>query len=165
MALEQFIEIPGIVGEASAPDVRGAIPVLSWSFAVQHPVSPVVGGVPADGETDGVGFSGFRFIKRVDSTTPLLLALCAKGVATAQAKLVVRSTGHRDPRIVVDLREVQVAEVSTGFEPGGVDLVESVALRFGRVWFGGAVIDRRGTSEQMNWFAWDVGQGQPISAG
>ena len=29
MALEQFIEIPGIVGEASAPDVRGAIPVLS----------------------------------------------------------------------------------------------------------------------------------------
>jgi type VI secretion system secreted protein Hcp len=156
MALEQFIEIPGIVGEASAPDVRGAIPVLSWTFGVSR---------PADQSAGRADFSGLRFTKRVDSTTPLLLALCAQGVTTSQAKLVVRSTGHRDPRIIVDLRDVLVAELTAAFEPSGPELVETVQLRFGRVWFGGAVIDRRGTGEQMNWFAWDVAQNLPVAAG
>jgi type VI protein secretion system component Hcp len=157
MALEQFIEIPGVLGEASAPDVRGAIPVLSWTFAVQrHAV--------AEKSASASDFSAFRFTKRVDSTTPLLLALCAQGLCTAQARLVVRSTGHRDPRIVVDLREVLVVEIDAGFEPGSGDLVETVALHFEKVWFGGAVIDRRGTGEQMNWFAWDVAKSQPVAA-
>lgn len=160
MAMEQFLEIPGIAGEASAPDVRGAIPVLSWSLGVSRPlVGPSSGAVsgPAD-------FSSFEFTKRVDSTTPLLLALCARGVSTSQAKLVVRSAGHRDPRIVVDLREVSVAAVTAGFEAGR-ELVEQVHLRFGRIWFGGAVIDRRGTGEEMNWFAWDVEQNLPAATG
>ena len=73
MAMEQFIEITGVVGEASAPDVRGAIPVLSWSFGLSRPKARPVSG-PAD-------FSGFRFTKRVDSTTPLLLDLCARGAS------------------------------------------------------------------------------------
>ena len=156
MAMEQFLEMPGIAGEASAPDARGAIPVLSWSFGVTRPRVGDVSG-PAD-------FSGFEFTKRVDSTTPLLLGLCARGASTSQAKLVVRSAGHRDPRIVVDLREVSVAAVNTAFEPGGIELVERVQLRFGRIWFGGAVIDRRGTGEQMNWFAWDVERNLPAKA-
>jgi len=154
MAMEQFLEIPGITGEASAPDVRGAIPVLSWSFGVSRPLVGTVSG-PAD-------FSGFEFTKRVDSTTPLLLGLCARGAATSQAKLVVRSAGHRDPRIIVDLREVSVAAVTAAFEAGH-ELVEQVHLRFGRIWFGGAVIDRRGTGEEMNWFAWDVEQNLPAA--
>ena len=64
MAMEQFIEIPGITGEAAALDVRGAIPVLSWSFSVSRPLMGT-----ASGAAD---FSGFEFTKRVDSTTPQL---------------------------------------------------------------------------------------------
>jgi type VI protein secretion system component Hcp len=157
MAMEQFIEIPGIAGEASAQDVRGAIPVLSWSFRVSRPVV---------GATSGsADFSGFEFSKRVDSTTPLLLGLCARGASTGQAKLVVRSAGHRDPRVIVDLRDVSVTEVAAAYEANAGELVEQVRLRFGRVWFGGAVIDRRGTGEQMNWFAWDLEQNLPAATG
>ncbi|MEA3218778.1 MAG: type secretion system secreted protein Hcp [Acidimicrobiia bacterium] len=155
MALEQFIEIAGIAGEASAPDVRGAIPVLSWAFGVTQPA--------VEGMRSVADFSGFRFTKRVDSSTPLLFALCAQSVTAPQAKLVVRSTGHRDPRVVIDLRDVLVAEVSATFDQTQVELIETVSLRFGRVWFGGAVIDRRGTSEQVNWFAWDLAQNRPAS--
>jgi type VI protein secretion system component Hcp len=108
-------------------------------------------------------FTGLRFTKRVDSTTPLLLALCAQSVTAPQAKLVVRSTGHRDPRVVVDLRDVLVAEVSASFDALAQDLLETVSLRFGKVWFGGAVIDRRGSREQVNWFAWDLAENRPAS--
>jgi type VI protein secretion system component Hcp len=155
MALEQFIEISGITGEASAPDVRGAIPVLSWSFGVSQPA--------VEGMRSVADFSGLRFTKRVDSTTPLLFALCAQSATTPQAKLVVRNTGHRDPRVVVDLRDVLVAEVSATFDPLALDLLETVSLRFGKVWFGGAVIDRRGSSEQVNWFAWDLAENRPAA--
>ena len=155
MALEQFIEISGINGEASAPDVHGAIPVQSWSFGVSQPA--------VEGMRSVAEFSGFHFTKRVDSTTPLLFALCAQAVTTPQAKLVVRSTGHRDPRVVVDLRDVIVAEISATFDAERGDLWERVSLRFGKVWFGGAVIDRRGTSEQVNWFAWDLAENRPAT--
>jgi hypothetical protein len=60
---------------------------------------------------------------------------------------------------------VLVAELTAAFEPTAQELVETVRLRFGRVWFGGAVIDRRGTSEQMNWFAWDLEQNLPVATG
>jgi type VI protein secretion system component Hcp len=156
MALEQFIEITGVVGEASAPDVHSAIPVLSWTFGLAQ----------AEGSRSpgGVSFSGFRFSKRVDSSTPLLMDLCARRSSASQARLVVRSTGHKDPRVVVDLREVVVAEICASFDPTVTDLVENVALRFERVWFGGAVVDRKGSSEQVNWFAWDLGRDRPASA-
>jgi type VI protein secretion system component Hcp len=160
MALEQFIEITGVAGEASAPDVHDAIPVLAWSFGIAHPGAAAdrpSTGAGASGEASGrASFSGFRFSKRVDSSTPVLMDLCARGVSTAQARLVVRGTGQRDPRVIVDLRDVVVSEVGATFDQVAGDLLETVVLHFGRVWFGGALVDRRGASGQVNWFAWDV---------
>jgi type VI protein secretion system component Hcp len=160
MALEQFIEITGVSGEATAPDVHDAIPVLAWSFGITHPEASPDRPPPGPGAADPAGgrasFSGFRFSKRVDSSTPVLMDLCARGVSTAQARLVVRGTGQRDPRVIVDLRDVIVTEVGATFDQGAGDLLETVVLQFGRVWFGGALVDRRGASGQVNWFAWDV---------
>ena len=55
--------------------------------------------------------------------------------------------------------------MTAAFVAGGGELVEQVHLRFGRVWFGGAMIDRLGTGEQMNWFGWDVAQNLPAAGG
>lgn len=150
MATEQYLEITGIQGESAAPDLRGAIPIISWRFEVSVP-DP---GGPAS-------FAPFSLTKRVDSSTPLLLALAARGAVAPQARLVVRSAGLRDPRVIVDLRGVRVTAVSAEYDREETDLVEAVALSYERVWFGGAVVDRRGSSEQTNWFAWDVAANRP----
>lgn len=152
MALEQYIDFAGISGEAQAPDVRGAVSVLRWTFSLN--TGP---------EANHAAFEGFTFTKRVDSTSPLLLALCAQRTVLPQAKLVVRSTGHKDPRVVIDLRDVRVTELVAGWDEASSDLCEQVTLHFAKVWFGGAVVDRRGSSEQINWFAWDLEHNRPAS--
>ncbi len=150
MATEQYLEITGIQGESAAPDLRGAIPVISWRLAVTaaDPGAPAV-------------FAPFSLTKRVDSSTPLLLALAARGAVAPQARLVVRSAGLRDPRVIVDLRGVRVSAVSAEYARDETDLLETVQLTYERIWFGGAVVDRRGSSEQTNWFAWDVAANRP----
>jgi hypothetical protein len=74
---------------------------------------------------------------------------------------VVRSAGLRDPRVIIDLRSVRVASVVAEFDRDQAELVETVSLRYERVWFGGASVDRRAGSEQTNWFAWDVVANRP----
>ena len=152
MALEQFLELTGITGEASAPDARGTIPIASWSF-----------GVSRDGESSAQ-FRRFRFSKPTDSSTPLLLALCTQATVVPQAKLLARSMGHRDPRLVIDLREVTIVDVMTSHDRATGELVDEVALRFARLWVGGAVVDRRGIGDQVNWFAWDIPNDRPATA-
>ncbi|MDH4144581.1 MAG: type VI secretion system tube protein Hcp [Acidimicrobiia bacterium] len=157
MALEQFIDITGVQGESAVPDLKGAVPVLSWTIEV--------GGEPdAASEPEGaVTFGPFVFTKRVDSSTPVLLALCARKVVVAQARLVVRSPGLRDARVVVDLRDVRVSSLRASFQRGETEPTESVTLRYRRVWFGSAVVDRRAGAEDTNWFAWDVIGNAPAS--
>lgn len=152
MALEQYIDLAGITGEAQAPDVTGSVAIVSWSFRATRGLD--------SGRAD---FGPVVFTKRVDSTSPLILARCAQGAPLPQAKLMVRSTGHRSPRVVVDLRDVRITDVKSGFDDGLGDVVETVELRYGKIWFGGAVVDRRGTGEALTWFAWDVDQGAPAS--
>ena len=154
MALEQFLELTGINGEASAPDARGALSILSWSLGV------------TTSERSGRSepqFQRFRFVKLVDSATPLLMALCAQGALVAQAKLLVRSPGHRDPRLVVDLRGAVVVDITTSHDRLTGEVLDEVALRFERIWVGGAVLDRRGFGEQVNWFAWDLAENRPAT--
>ncbi|MPY94273.1 MAG: hypothetical protein GEV08_14785 [Acidimicrobiia bacterium] len=152
MALEQYIDLAGITGEAQAPDVTGSVAILSWSFGVRRPG----GAAKAD-------FGAVDFSKRVDSTSPLILARCAQGAPLPQAKLMVRSTGHRSPRVVVDLRDVRITAVTSGFDAVVGDVVETVELSYSKIWFGGAVVDRRGTGEPLTWFAWDVDQDGPAA--
>jgi type VI protein secretion system component Hcp len=150
MALEQYIDLAGITGEAQAPDVTGSVAILSWSFCLERAA-----------EADRAEFGAVVFSKRVDSTSPLILARCAQGASLPQAKLMVRSTGHRAPRVIVDLREVSITRVNSGFDAEVGDVVETVELRYGKLWFGGAVVDRRGTGEPLTWFAWDVEHDSP----
>ena len=63
--------------------------------------------------------------------------------------------------MIVDLREVWITSVRSGFDAEVGDVVETVELRYGKIWFGGAVVDRRGTGEPLTWFAWDVAHDGP----
>ncbi|MFN0090695.1 MAG: type VI secretion system tube protein Hcp [Acidimicrobiales bacterium] len=156
MAVEQFLDFSGIVGESTAPDARDHIPVLSWSFEVGR--SP--------GEQLGLGraeFSDFTFTKIIDSTTPLLLTLLSRAVTTSQVRLLVRTTGQMKPRVVVDMRDVAVAAVSARADAPLGELVETVRLRFAKVWFGAARADRGSVLDQTNWFSWDVPADSPAS--
>lgn len=150
MALEQYIDLAGISGEAQAPDVTGSVAILSWSFCLER-----------NTQVNKAEFGAVVFSKRVDSTSPLILARCAQGASLPQAKLMVRSTGHRSPRVVVDLRDVWITGVRSGFDNQVGDVVETVELRYGKIWFGGALVDRRGTGEPLTWFAWDVEHDAP----
>ena len=161
MALEQFLELTGITGEASAPDARGSIPIVSWSFGVSREQESSFG-VSREGES-AARFRRFRFCKPTDSSTPLLMALCSQGAIVPQAKLLARSMGHRDPRLVIDLREVAVVDVMTSHDRATGELFDEVALRFTRLWVGGAVVDRRGIGDQVNWFAWDLANNRPAT--
>ena len=56
---------------------------------------------------------------------------------------------------------MRVCAVAAEYARDETDLLETVELAYERIWFGGAVVDRRGSSEQTNWFAWDVAANRP----
>ena len=152
MALEQFLDLAGITGEAQAPDVSGATAILSWSLGISRP----------PGAERSV-FDSLAITKRVDSTTPLILARCAQGAMLPQAKVMVRATGHRSPRVVIDLRDVRIIGVTSTYDAAAGEVLERLELTYGKIWFGGAVVDRRGSSEPLTWFAWDLDRDEPAS--
>jgi|SRR5215471_4712563 len=135
MAYDAFLKIDGIKGESQDAKHKGEIDIMSFSFGMTQQGSHATGGGGGAGK---VSFQDLHFVKRVDSSSPLLFLNCANGAHIKEVNLTVRKAGGDQLEYLKwKLTDVLIS----GYQPAGSVHSEAAnaAAAVGTVGFTGGV--------------------------
>ncbi len=133
MAIDMFLKIDTIKGEATDKTMKESIDVLAWGWGVSNSGTTHMGGGGGAGKAN---FQDISITKYVDSASHALLGACATGEHFATASLHVRKAGKTQVEyITIEMKEVLVTSVSTGGSGGEDRLTENLSLNFAEVKF------------------------------
>ena len=122
-----FLKLAGVTGEATDPSHTGEIEVMSWSWGQEAPA--VVGGSAPKGRA---AMSELTVVKRVDASTPTLMAMLRTHKLISSATLTVRKAGSTPlPYFKLDLSNVRVTSLLT--DTTGPELVDRLRLGFTKI--------------------------------
>jgi len=131
MAMDQFIKIGTLKGEAKDKVHRDSIDVLAWSWGMSNSGSAQTGGGAGAGK---VNVQDLSVTKYVDKSSPDLMLACCNGKHFDKAVLTVRKAGETPLEyLVITLEDLIITSISTGGSGGEDRLTENVALNFARV--------------------------------
>jgi type VI secretion system Hcp family effector len=117
-----FMRISGVPGESTAPGHSGWIEVLSMS----HGLSRLPAGV--------ANHQDMAFMKRLDSTSPLLYDYVNKGTVIPTVQLEFTSSSPSFFQFYrINLTGVQISSVTTSASAGGGGLFDSVSLFYQQI--------------------------------
>ncbi|HEX8601830.1 MAG TPA: type VI secretion system tube protein Hcp [Pseudoduganella sp.] len=154
MAVDMFIKIDGINGEATDKVMAGQIDVLAWSWGMSQSGTTHMGGGGGAGKAS---FQDLSFTKYIDSSTNALMTALAKGKHVLKAELLVRKAGDgQQDYISIAMEEVIVTSISTGGSGGEDRLTENVTLNFGKVNFGYKPQTAKGDVTAYMPFVWNI---------
>lgn len=130
MAVDMFIKIGDITGEANDKVHKDSIDVLAWSWGLSQSGTTHLGGGGGAGK---VNVQDLSFTKYIDSSSNALILACCNGKHYPEATLTVRKAGGSPVEyIVIKLEEVMVTSVSSGGSGGEDRLTENVTLNFAK---------------------------------
>ncbi len=155
MAVDMFIKLDGIKGEAQDKSHKGEIDVLAWSWGVSNSGSVHVGGGAGAGKAN---FQDLSFTKWIDKSSPILMLHTANGKHIGSAVLTVRKAGENPLEyLVITLTEVMVSSLSTGGSGGEDRLTENVTLNFAKIKVEYQEQNKQGGAEGGKVpFTWDI---------
>lgn len=132
MAVDMFIKIDDVKGEAQDKTHKDEIDVLAWSWGMSQSGTMHTGGGGGGGK---VSVQDLSFTKYVDKSTANLMDYCSSGAQYKEAKMVMRKAGGKAPLeyLTITMTDVIVTSVSTGGSGGEDRLTENVTLNFGAV--------------------------------
>ncbi len=131
MAVDMFIKIDGIQGEARDSKHKEEIDVLAWSWGMANSGSAHVGGGMGAGK---VNVQDLSFTKYIDKASPALMLHCCNGKHIKEATLVVRKAGEQPLEyLTITMTDLIITSVSTGGSGGEDRLTENVNLNFAKV--------------------------------
>ena len=132
MAVDMFIKIDDVKGEAQDKNHEGEIDVLAWSWGMSQSGTMHAGGGGGGGK---VNVQDLSFTKYIDKSSSVLMLYCSNGKQFKEAKLTVRKAGGDEPLeyLIITMKDVIVTSVSTGGSGGEDRLTENVALNFATV--------------------------------
>lgn len=130
MAVDIFLKIDGITGEARDKAHGGEIDVLSWSWGMTLKVNRGGGGPARSPEFDQLTVT--KFVDR--ASAPLMTALM-RATAIKSAKLVCRKAGGDKPLefLKVDMSDVRIASVKSTGASADIQFTEQIVLDFSKV--------------------------------
>lgn len=142
-AVDFFLKIEGIEGEATHEAHKGEIEVLSWSWGATNSSSAVGAGTGAG----RARFQDLTIVKSLDKASPKLMLYCAQGRHIPSATLTVRRGGDTFMRL--EMTNVLISSFEmTGDRASGVPTSE-VRLRFSRVVITHFVQNSDGTTSEL----------------
>lgn len=119
-SVDMFLKVDNINGESQDYAHPAEIDVLDWSWGLSK----------ASG-TNPVSVTDLSVTKYVDSASPYLMAMCAKGTMRQTVTLTLRSVGdHPVGFFRIALTKVIVTAVTMGGSCGEHRLIEKIALNF-----------------------------------
>jgi len=131
VAVDMFLKLTPIKGEAKDFKHKDEIDVLAYSWGASNSGSTSMGGGGGSGKVNAQDLS---FTKYLDlATSPLWLA-CHNGKHFDEAILVIRKAGEKQLEyFTIQMKEVLVSSISTGGSGGEDRLTENVTLNFAAV--------------------------------
>ena len=131
MAMDQFIKIGDLKGEAQDKVHKDEIDVLAWSWGLSNSGTSHAGSGSGGGK---VSVQDISLTKYVDKASPDLMLACCNGKHYPEAKLTVRKAGEKPLEyLIITLTDVMVTALSTGGSGGEDRLTENVTLNFSKV--------------------------------
>ena len=131
MAVDMFIRIGDIEGEAKDAVHGGEIDVLSWDWGMNQSGTMHVGGGGGGGK---VNIDNLVITKYTDKATPNLMMACSNGKQYPDAVLTIRKAGENPLEyVVMTMEDVIITTVGTGGNSNEDRLTETVTLNFARV--------------------------------
>ena len=154
MAVDQFIKIKGIDGEAKDAKHAKEIDVLAWSWGMSNSGSAHMGGGAGAGK---VNVQDLSFTKYLDSATHLLNQHCATGKHIPEALLTVRKAGDKPLEYLkITLKDILVTSLSTGGSGGEDRLTENVTLNFAEFKVEYTPQKQDGSGDAVKTFAYNI---------
>jgi len=132
MAVDTFLKLEGIDGEAADAAHTDEIEVLSWAWGVINSGSAAVGGGGGSGKAD---FNDFTVTKFCDKASPVMMIHCATGKHIPTALLTCRKAGGEQLEYVkLEFTDLLVSSYQVGGAgEGGETPTETVGLSFSTV--------------------------------
>jgi type VI secretion system secreted protein Hcp len=159
MAVDMFIKIGDLKGEARDKVHKDEIDVLAWSWGMSNSGSAQVGGGAGAGK---VSVQDISFTKYIDLSSAKLALSCCNGKHFPQAILTVRKAGENPLEyLVITLDEVMVTAVSTGGSGGEDRLTENVTLNFAKVKLDYKKQAASGQQEGGDNMVWNIAENVP----
>jgi type VI secretion system secreted protein Hcp len=156
MALDMFMKIGDVKGEARDKSHKEEIDVLAWSWGMSNSGSAHMGGGAGAGKANVQDLS---FTKYVDKASPELMLSCCNGKHHPTATLVVRKAGTTPLEyITITMSEVLITAVSTGGSGGEDRLTENVTLNFAKVKFDYKEQKPDGTAGAAPSMVWNIAE-------
>ena len=160
MAVDMFLKIDGVKGEAQDGKHKDEIDVLAWSWGMSQSGTTHMGSGSGSGKAS---FQDISVTKYVDHSSPTLMLATANGKHFAKALLTIRKAGEKPLEYIkIDMKDVIVTSVSTGGSGGEDRLTENVTLNFGafKVNYTVQNVDGSGGAEVP--FGWDIAKNEPV---
>lgn len=154
MAVDMFLKIEGVTGEAQDKAHKDEIDVLSWSWGMSQSGTTHMGSGAGAGK---VNVQDLSLTKYVDASTPVLMLGCCTGEHYTKATLIVRKAGKSPLEYVkIEMTEVIVASISTGGSGGEDRLTENLALNFAKVTVDYKLQNTDGSEKKDIPMSWDI---------
>jgi type VI secretion system secreted protein Hcp len=155
MAVDMFIKIGDLKGEAQDQKNKGEIDVISWSWGATNSGSAHIGSGAGSGK---VNVQDLSFTKWMDKSSPGLLLACCNGKHFPQACLTIRKAGEKPVEYCkIKLTDVLISSVSTGASGGDDRIIEHVGLNFGKVQLDYTPQNEKGQPDTAIPMGWDIG--------
>ena len=153
MAVDMFMKIEGVQGEARDQAHPKEIDVLAWSWGMSQSGYAHIGGGAGVGK---VNVQDLSFTKYVDASSTFLMIACCNGKHFKEANLTVRKAGENPVEYIkIKMEEVLISSVSTGGSGGEDRLTENVTLNFAKVDVQYTPQDEKGAAmsppKEMSW--------------
>lgn len=160
MAVDMFLKIDGVKGEAQDSKHKEEIDILAFSWGLSNSGTHGVGGGGGGGK---VSVQDISFTKYVDKSSPDLFLSCSNGKHFKSADLVVRKAGETPLEYMkYKFSDVLVTSISTGGSGGEDRLTESVTLNFAKVEFEYTAQKADGTGEGAAKAGWDIKKNEKV---
>ena len=125
-AVDMFLKIEGVDGEATTTTHKGWIDIQSWSWGVSQTATAGAGG----GATAGRLTGHVTLIKRIDKATPLLFKRCSDGTVLPLATVELARSGGGQTYLKYEMKEVIVSSIAHGDLDGDGVPDEEIKLDF-----------------------------------
>ncbi len=159
MAVDMFLKLEGIDGEAQDKAHKKEIDVLAWSWGLSQSGTFHTGGGGGAGKAN---FQDISVTKWVDLASPLLMLYCASGDHFPEAVLTIRkASGSKAPPLEymkITMEKVMVTSVSTGGSGGEDRLTENISLNFQAIRVEYTSQKTDGSADQTKDFGWHISE-------
>jgi len=154
MAVDMFLKIDGIKGEAHDAKHKDEIDVLAWSWGMAQSGTSHMGGGGGSGK---VTVQDLSITKYMDKATPNLMMYCCSGKHVPKIMLTVRKAGSKALEYLkISMEDCLVGHVSTGGSGGEDRLTETLALNFARVKVEYTPQKADGSGDAVVQMGWDI---------